>query len=129
MAKTKPTLEDYIFDMETRPPERSIDDSDDHIMTEQDVWKKLEKKENDLVLAAELGKALLEKNEELTKQQEKLIEEYSTKLEVSALANYYMVFCVIEQAKKNFFFYLTDIITHPNGLIILCCGFLLKAKN
>lgn len=82
MAKTKPTLEDYIFDMETRPPERSIDDTDDHMMTEQDVWQKLQKKESDLVLAAELGKALLEKNEELTKQQEKLVEEYSTKLEV-----------------------------------------------
>lgn len=81
MAKTKPTLEDYIFDMETRPPERSIDGADDHMMTEQDVWQKLQKKEADLLLAAELGKALLEKNEELTKQQEKLIEEYSTKLE------------------------------------------------
>ncbi|XP_037050003.1 bicaudal D-related protein homolog [Bradysia coprophila] len=81
MAKTKPTLEDYIFDMETRPPERSVDDADEHMMTEQDVWQKLQKKEADLVLAAELGKALLEKNEELTKQQEKLIEEYSTKLE------------------------------------------------
>lgn len=85
MAKTKPTLEDYIFDMETRPPERPIDDTDDHIMTEQDVWQKLQKKEADLVLAAELGKALLEKNEELTKQQEKLVEEYSTKLEVRHL--------------------------------------------
>lgn len=84
MAKTKPTLEDYIFDMETRPPERSIDETPDHIMTEQDVWLKLQKKETDLVLAAELGKALLEKNEELTKQQEKLVEEYSTKLEVRA---------------------------------------------
>ncbi len=82
MAKTKPTLEDYIFDMETRPPERSIDGTDDHNMTEHDVWLKLEKKEADLVLAAELGKALLEKNEELTKQQEKIVEEYSTKLEV-----------------------------------------------
>lgn len=82
MAKTKPTLEDYIFDMETRPPERSLDDTD-QIMTEQDLWKKLQKKESDLVLAAELGKALLDKNEELTKQQEKLVEEYSTKLEVT----------------------------------------------
>lgn len=80
MAKTKPTLEDYIFDMETRPPERPHDDT--MIMTEQDLWKQLQKKESDLVLAAELGKALLEKNEELTKQQEKLVEEYSTKLEV-----------------------------------------------
>ena len=77
MAKTKPTLEDYIFDMETRPPDRTGSP------TEQDLWTQLQKKESDLLLAAELGKALLDKNEELMKQQEKLIEEYSTKLEVS----------------------------------------------
>lgn len=77
MAKTKPTLEDYIFDMETRPP-------DDHgLPNDQDLWTRLEKKESDLLLAAELGKALLEKNEELAKQQEKIIEDYSKKLEVS----------------------------------------------
>lgn len=78
MAKTKPTLEDYIFDMETRPPDRGVH-------TEQDLWTQLEKKESDLLLAAELGKALLDKNEELMRQQEKLIEEYSTKLEVSLI--------------------------------------------
>lgn len=76
MAKTKPTLEDYIFDMETRPPDRGV-------TAEQDLWSQLQKKESDLLLAAELGKALLDKNEELMRQQEKLIEEYSTKLEVS----------------------------------------------
>lgn len=75
MAKTKPTLEDYIFDMETRPP-------DNGSSNDQDLWSQLQKKESDLLLAAELGKALLEKNEELAKQQEKLIEEYSKKLEV-----------------------------------------------
>uniref|UniRef100_A0A1A9ZMW3 HAP1 N-terminal domain-containing protein n=1 Tax=Glossina pallidipes TaxID=7398 RepID=A0A1A9ZMW3_GLOPL len=37
--------------------------------------------ESDILLAAELGKALLEKNEELVKQQEKLIEDYSAKIE------------------------------------------------
>lgn len=71
----KPTLEDYIFDMETRPP--------DHGTNDQDLWTQLQKKESDLLLAAELGKALLEKNEDLAKQQEKMIEEYSKKLEVS----------------------------------------------
>lgn len=71
--KTKPTLEDYIFDMESRPPDN----------LSGDVWTQLQQKEADLVLAAELGKALLEKNEELVKQQEKIIEEYSNKLEVS----------------------------------------------
>ena len=37
---------------------------------------------NCLVLAAELGKALLEKNEELSKENEKIAEEFSHKLEV-----------------------------------------------
>lgn len=80
MAKTKPTLEDYIFDMETRPP-------DHETPNDQDLWTRLQKKESDLLLAAELGKALLDKNEELAKQQEKLIEEYSKKLEVSKIIN------------------------------------------
>lgn len=76
MAKMKPTLEDYIFDMETRPPDHGTSN-------DQDLWARLEKKESDLLLAAELGKALLDKNEELAKQQERMIEEYSKKLEVS----------------------------------------------
>lgn len=84
MAKTKPTLEDYIFDMETRPPDRG-----GH--TEQDLWSQLEKKESDLLLAAELGKALLEKNEELMRHQERLIEEYSAKLEVSRIEFTYQI--------------------------------------
>lgn len=86
MAKTKPTLEDYIFDMETRPP--------DHGTTaDQDLWTQLQKKESDLLLAAELGKALLEKNEELAKQQERIIEEYSKKLEVSTRIESFL-FCL-----------------------------------
>ncbi|XP_032593622.1 bicaudal D-related protein homolog isoform X2 [Drosophila grimshawi] len=48
---------------------------------EPDVWAQLQQKESDILLAAELGKALLEKNEELVKQQEKLIEDYSGKIE------------------------------------------------
>ena len=39
-------------------------------------------KERDLILAAELGKALLEKNEDLSKQNEKIAEDFSQKLEV-----------------------------------------------
>lgn len=53
-----------------------------------DVWAQLHQKEADLLLAAELGKALLEKNEELNKQQEKLVEQYSKKLEVSQFDAY-----------------------------------------
>lgn len=49
----------------------------------EDVWTQLQQKENDLQLAAELGKALLEKNEELKRQNDALVEEYSKKLEVS----------------------------------------------
>ncbi|XP_052902346.1 bicaudal D-related protein homolog isoform X2 [Anopheles moucheti] len=60
--------------METRPP-------DSGQLMEKDVWAQLHQKEADLLLAAELGKALLEKNEELKKNQEKLIDDYSAKVE------------------------------------------------
>ncbi|GBP80602.1 Bicaudal D-related protein homolog [Eumeta japonica] len=50
---------------------------------EPDVWTQLQQKESDLLLAAELGKALLEKNEELKREQDRIAEEYSKKLEVS----------------------------------------------
>ncbi|XP_017068252.1 bicaudal D-related protein homolog isoform X1 [Drosophila eugracilis] len=63
-------LEHYISAMEARRHDQ-----------EPDVWAQLQQKESDILLAAELGKALLEKNEELVKQQEKLIEDYSTKIE------------------------------------------------
>lgn len=67
-------LEQYIEAMEARTTasERT---------PETDVWTQLQQKESDILLAAELGKALLEKNEELVKQQEKLIEDYSAKIE------------------------------------------------
>ena len=46
------------------------------------VYQQLAQKEKDLILAAEVGKALLERNEELTLANEKITEEYSHKLEV-----------------------------------------------
>ena len=46
----------------------------------------LQNKDKDLVLAAELGKALLEKNEELSKENERIAEEFSHKLEVIVLS-------------------------------------------
>ena len=46
---------------------------------ENDILSILEAKERDLILAAELGKSLLEKNEELSKQNEKIAEEFSQK--------------------------------------------------
>ncbi|CAG9559332.1 unnamed protein product [Danaus chrysippus] len=64
-------LEDYVKDMSASTIESGV----------EDVWSQLQQKESDLLLAAELGKALLEKNEELKKEQERLAEEYSKKLE------------------------------------------------
>ena len=47
-----------------------------------DVEEQLKQKDCDLILAAELGKALLDRNEELSRQNERITEEYSQKLEV-----------------------------------------------
>ena len=49
---------------------------------EEDIYELLAQKERDLLLAAEIGQALLEKNEELSKQNEKIAEDFSKKLEV-----------------------------------------------
>lgn len=49
----------------------------------ESVYILLAKKEKDLQLAAELGKVLLEKNDELSKANERITEDYSHKLEVS----------------------------------------------
>ena len=75
------SLDDYIYSLEARGGARGPGggggaDSD------ADVHAQLLAKERDLILAAELGKALLEKNEELSKQNEKIAEEFSQKLEV-----------------------------------------------
>ena len=58
-----------------------MDDSSE--MSENDILNIVEAKERDLILAAELGKALLEKNEELRKQNERIAEEFSEKIEVN----------------------------------------------
>lgn len=52
----------------------------------EDVYILLAKKDKDLQLAAELGKVLLEKNEELSKTNERITEDYSRQLEVSCVA-------------------------------------------
>ncbi|XP_046979460.1 bicaudal D-related protein homolog [Schistocerca americana] len=75
--KPKYALEDYIYEMEARSLEAASAADDE----EQDVYTQLQQKEKDLILAAELGKALLEKNEELSKQNERIAEEYSQNLE------------------------------------------------
>lgn len=77
-SQTEPyALEDMISDLQAR--RHSLDHED----VVQDPAELLKQRERDLVLAAELGKALLERNQELTKQAETLAEEYSAKLEVS----------------------------------------------
>lgn len=47
-----------------------------------DLLSLFRQKEKDLVLAAKLGKALLERNQDLTKQYEKMHKEHNEKLEV-----------------------------------------------
>ncbi|XP_076806563.1 BICD family-like cargo adapter 1 isoform X2 [Clavelina lepadiformis] len=47
-----------------------------------DVYTTLEHKEKDLILAAELGKSLLEKNEQLVQENDRLNQEYQERLEV-----------------------------------------------
>ncbi|XP_013188368.2 bicaudal D-related protein homolog [Amyelois transitella] len=70
-------LEEYVKEMSSvRDSSVGVEGSQD-----VDVWTQLQQKESDLLLAAELGKALLEKNEELKKEQERIAEEYSKKLE------------------------------------------------
>lgn len=70
-------LEEYVKEMSAARDSTATMDSS----VEPDVWSQLQQKESDLLLAAELGKALLEKNEELKKEQDKLTEDYSKKLE------------------------------------------------
>lgn len=67
-------LEEYLSEVEKRA-QRTATETDD-------VYSQLVQREKDLVLAAELGKALLEKNEEISRANERLAEEYSHKLEV-----------------------------------------------
>lgn len=90
------SLDDLIYEMESRPNNASTPKSNgesgvfsasegDHGCSsgsQADIYAQLEQKERDLVLAAELGKALLDKNEDLSRQNERITEEYSMKLEV-----------------------------------------------
>lgn len=68
-------LEEYLNEVERRAQRTTEGCSDD-------IYAQLAQREKDLVLAAELGKALLEKNEEISRANEKLAEEYSHKLEL-----------------------------------------------
>lgn len=91
--KPKYDLEDYIFDVESRSLEPTADP--------EDVYGQLQQKEKDLILAAELGKVLLEKNEELSRQNERLAEDYSNKLEVG-LKNRHLLLMAYRQFLASF---------------------------
>lgn len=53
----------------------------------EQLHRLLEEKENDLHLAAELGKALLERNEQLTREHDKACSDHHQQLEVGELRN------------------------------------------
>lgn len=55
----------------------------DETSEQYDIFQQLAKKDRDLELAAELGKVLLQENEELKLRLEQLTQEYMQKLEVS----------------------------------------------
>jgi len=80
------SLEDYIYSLESRG-ERG---TNNNIHSDPDVYGQLQQKERDLILAAELGKALLEKNEDLSKQNEKIAEDFSQKLEELEQEKYHL---------------------------------------
>jgi len=72
------SLDDYIYSLQASGRSTSTMDPN---YSENDLMTILQNKDKDLVLAAELGKALLEKNEELSKENERIAEEFSHKLE------------------------------------------------
>ena len=87
------TVDDFLYEMESRPQNRgSLGNAtpmgaaaaESGVFSEEnsDMYAQLEQKERDLVLAAELGKVLLDKNEELSRQNERIAEDFSLKLEV-----------------------------------------------
>merc|ERR1719420_1080452 len=86
------SLDDYIYSLEARGGgggggERT---GPIHPDAAADIYSQLQQKERDLILAAELGKALLEKNEDLSKQNEKIAEEFSQKLEELEQEKYHL---------------------------------------
>lgn len=81
------SLDDYIYSLEARGGERG---GHIHPDAAADIYSQLQQKERDLILAAELGKALLEKNEDLSKQNEKIAEEFSQKLEELEQEKYHL---------------------------------------
>lgn len=69
---------------DTASESQELNRSRESVVSSPDIYTQLAQKDKDLILAAELGKALLERNEELTRANERITEEYSHKLEVRA---------------------------------------------
>ena len=51
----------------------------------EDLYAKLESQDNDLMLAAELGKVLLDKNEAISNERETIVLDYLQRLEVTRI--------------------------------------------
>jgi len=84
------SLDDYIYSLEARGGARGGGGGGGAAESDADIHAQLLAKERDLILAAELGKALLEKNEDLSKQNEKIAEEFSQKLEELEQEKYHL---------------------------------------
>ena len=65
-----------------RAPDIMEEGEGDNKKPEVDIYKVIQEKEHDLVLAAELGKVLLDKNEEISQIREKIVLDYTQRLEV-----------------------------------------------
>lgn len=104
-GKSKVSLEDFVYELKQRNEEMSheiggihlrdlglyLNGAENHDSSHtngssnydnQHLLTQLAKKEKDIILAAELGKALLDRNEELTRTNEQINEEYTRNLEV-----------------------------------------------
>lgn len=67
---------------------QALADVEDELEGDDDIYRQLAQKDKDLLLAAELGKALLDENKELNQKYEVLQEEYSQAVEVRRLNEY-----------------------------------------
>jgi hypothetical protein len=85
-------LEDFIEEIQ----QRVASEPNAAQQTDLTIEAQLAAKDRDLILAAELGKALLERNEQLTLANEHITEDYSHKLEVNN------VFCSSKFWKKAY---------------------------
>lgn len=81
MEEEETFYSDYPADGQEKDYGRNFDEN-----SEENLRAMLEQKERDLMLAAELGKALLDKNTELEKRLEQTIEEYNQHIEVNIVS-------------------------------------------